>query len=63
MEYKEYSSLATKRKGKRVAKKIMSIFWIIFIVVIGLVTLGFMLYGLIIGVFQVFNQDTLRLFT
>ncbi|ENY68600.1 Hypothetical protein MAU_3890 [Metamycoplasma auris 15026] len=63
MEYKDYSSLATKNKGKRVAKKTMRIFWILFTVIIGLITLGFMLYGLIIGVYQVFNQDTLRLFT
>ncbi|ENY53647.1 hypothetical protein [Metamycoplasma alkalescens] len=63
MEYKDYSSMANKSKTKRISKKLFRAFWILLVVIIGLILLAFMIYGLVIGIYRIFDQDTLRLFT
>ncbi|WP_045433956.1 hypothetical protein [Metamycoplasma canadense] len=63
MNYKNFSELANKNKSKRIAKKVVNALGILFVVIVGLVAVGFIIYGLIIGVSKIFTQDTLNLFS
>ncbi|MDP4042961.1 hypothetical protein V2E25_00305 [Mycoplasmopsis arginini] len=62
MDYKNFSSLNNQTKTKKVAKKVLRVISIMLVVIVGLIMLGFIIYGLIWGVYKIFNQDTLRLF-
>ncbi|MGX9339269.1 hypothetical protein ACT1UH_02015 [Mycoplasma sp. 332] len=61
MDYKNYSIINDQQKTKKVGKRVLSFVGILTVVVAGLVILGFIIYGLIVGVTNIFTQDTLRL--
>ncbi|MGX9364360.1 hypothetical protein ACWXVQ_02915 [Mycoplasma sp. 527] len=61
MDYKNYSIINDQQKTKKVGKRVLSFVGILIVVVAGLVILGFIIYGLIVGVTNIFTQDTLRL--
>ncbi|AZZ65425.1 hypothetical protein DMC14_001300 [Metamycoplasma phocicerebrale] len=62
MENKDFSLLIAKTKQKRIAKRVLSIIGISLVAIVGLVMLAFIIYGLIVGVYNIFSQDVLRLF-
>ncbi|CRH45509.1 Uncharacterised protein [Mycoplasmopsis arginini] len=47
MDYKNFSSLNNQTKTKKVAKKVLRVISIMLVVIVGLIMLGFIIYGLI----------------
>ncbi|MBN4089277.1 hypothetical protein OF364_01355 [Mycoplasma enhydrae] len=57
MNNKDFKLLITKNKHKRIAKRVLSIIGISSVVLMGLIMLGFIIYGLFVGVYSVFAEN------